>query len=509
MTVRDQAKPGDIHEADGSMDAALLRRLRVVAAALGLPVDSHPSATDTAVALVEHVRLRRLRDEVWLLLVALQGGLPGDDAIDETVRTLRLADSADVLHELMADVSATSEDAQRDLLLVGDRAVVDVDFTARHDLHTGIQRVVRETLPRWHSHEVQLVAWNRERHGLRELDSDERDRVLRFRGASPPVNVPSRADVEPLVVPWHTTIVLPEVPGPDLTDRIAGSTAANRLVLVGYDCIPVVSADVLPPEEPVKFVRYLSMVKRADAVAAISGSAADEFRGFCSMLPTQGLTGPTVVACHLPAQAEPAHAASATPPVGRSGPRWRTDPTSVAAPYVLVVGSHDPRKNHLAVLHAAERMWLAGERFRLVFAGSRGWKVDDFDRVVRRLRRRRWPLEVRRGLGDPDLWRLYGAARYTVFPSVHEGFGLPVAESLAAGVPCITSRFGSMGEIASGGGALTVDPFDDEELHDAMRRLLTDDVLHRELVRQSAGRHDRSWQQYADELWSIVDGVSS
>ncbi len=481
-------------------DIVLLRRLAVVAQTLGVaPGVGESSSTDLAFALTEHVRTRLQRDEVWLLLVALHGALPTTDAVDDAVRTLRLSGSTDVLHALLAGVDVADADVGRALQVVSDVPVVDVDFTARHDLHTGIQRVVRETLPRWSERPVRLVAWNGPRRGLRDLFEDERDRVLRYHEARRPGTGSQRphGEPEPLVVPWQTTLVLPEVPAPDVTERLAALSEANRLVLVGYDCIPVVSADVLPREEPVKFVRYLSLVKRSVAVAAISRAAAEEFQGFCRMLPTQGLSGPTVHVCALPAQQGP------TPAPVPGGPPDAT-PGTGGLPYVLVVGSQDPRKNHLAVLHAAERLWLEGERLALVFAGGRGWRADAFDREVARLVRAGRAVHVRRGVDDATLWRLYSGARFSVFPSLHEGFGLPVAESLAAGVPCITSRAGSMGEIAVGGGALTVDPEDDDALHEAMGRLLRDNELHARLTAEARSRQDRTWTQYADELWELV-----
>jgi glycosyltransferase involved in cell wall biosynthesis len=502
VTARVVAGRRDDTASTATRDIVLLRRLTAVAETLGVPpgTGDGTTTTDTAFALVEHVRTRLQRDEVWLLLVALHGALPTSDAVEDATRTLRLAGSPDVLHGLLSGVDLAGADPSRELEVVTDVPVVDVDFTARHDLHTGIQRVVRETLPRWQGRPVRLVAWNAPRRGLRDLAPHESARVLRYRRGVPgdTRGPEDRLDPAPLVVPWHTTVVLPEVPSPDVVPRLAALGEANRLVLVGYDCIPVVSADVLPPEEPVKFVRYLSLVKRSHVVAAISASAAEEFRGFSQMLPTQGLTGPDVHVCALPAQQGPtalaADGAGQDAGVGHGG-----------LPYVLVVGSQDPRKNHLAVLHAAERLWLEGEQFALVFAGGRGWKADDFDREVGRLGAAGRAVQVRRGVDDDLLWRLYSGARFSVFPSLHEGFGLPVAESLAAGVPCITSRAGSMGEIAAGGGALTVDPEDDDELHEVVGRLLRDDELHARLVAEARSRQDRTWEQYAEELWQLVD----
>ena len=261
--------------------------------------------------------------------------------------------------------------------------------------------------------------------------------------------------------------------------------SGNRVVAVGYDCIPVVSADLVPVGGASRFASYLGVVKHLRRVAAISSSAADEFQGFVDALPAQGLTGPEVVECQLPA-------GSGTMAEARVG---------AAGPTVLVVGSFEPRKNHLAILFAAETLWREGLRFDLVLIGGMGWG-DAVPRLVSRLRRAGRPVIMRHRVDDASLRAAYASARFTVFPSLHEGYGLPVVESLAAGVPAITSNFGSMVEIAAGGGVVAIDPRDDVALTDAMRQLLTDDALIARLRTQIEGRPSRTWSDYADELWS-------
>ena len=105
---------------------------------------------------------------------------------------------------------------------------------------------------------------------------------------------------------------------------------------------------------------------------------------------------------------------------------------------------------------------------------------------------------------DDQLWAAYTLARCTVFPSLDEGFGLPIAESLACGTPVITSNYGSMLELAADGGALLVDPRDDHDIARAIERLVTDDRLHAALREQALGRHDRTWDQYAEEAWDYL-----
>ena len=85
-------------------------------------------------------------------------------------------------------------------------------------------------------------------------------------------------------------------------------------------------------------------------------------------------------------------------------------------------------------------------------------EAETFDTLVTRLQHHRRPIQVIKRADEDTLWAAYHLAHFTVFPSLTEGFGLPVAESLATATPTITSNFGSMAEIARDGGALTIDP---------------------------------------------------
>jgi glycosyltransferase involved in cell wall biosynthesis len=259
----------------------------------------------------------------------------------------------------------------------------------------------------------------------------------------------------------------------------------NRLVAVGYDCIPAVSADMVPIGGANRFIRYLSAVKYMRRVAAISESAAVEFQGFVDALPTQGLTGPVVIECQLPA-GRPARALTTSAAGGRAN--------------VLAVGSFEPRKNHLALLNAAETLWREGLDFELELIGGMGWGTDTPSRVAD-LQGQGRPVRMRYRVSQAELDAAYRRARFTVFASLHEGYGLPVAESMAAGVPSITADFGSTAEIARAGGAVTIDPHDDDALISAIRTLLTDDERVAELRREIVGRPSHDWIDYASQLW--------
>jgi glycosyltransferase involved in cell wall biosynthesis len=173
-------------------------------------------------------------------------------------------------------------------------------------------------------------------------------------------------------------------------------------------------------------------------------------------------------------------------------------------PMVLVVGSHEPRKNHRAVLHAAELLWREGLNFSLLFVGGNSWNSERFTRALHDLQAAGRPVHAVRALTDDLLRAAYTIAYCTLFPSFNEGFGLPVAESIASGTPVITSNFGSMREIAEPGGALLVDPRDDHDIARALRKLLTDDALRASLARETRARPERTWEDYAEQSWDYL-----
>jgi glycosyltransferase involved in cell wall biosynthesis len=164
--------------------------------------------------------------------------------------------------------------------------------------------------------------------------------------------------------------------------------------------------------------------------------------------------------------------------------------------FVLFVGTLEPRKNLVRLVEAFAR--IRDGRVRLVLAGGKGWLYDDLFARVEALGLDQEVVFPGYVMSDElPLW--YNAATVFGYPSVYEGFGLPVLEAQACGTPVLTSNVSSLPE-AAGDGALMVDPYDVEELAAGLDRLLTDEPLRHEL-RERGLAHARqfSWPHTARE----------
>ncbi len=477
---------------------------RFTAAAAVLLPDAHTHAsgdsagTDASRLLPQLIRLCRDPDRPdarWLVLTAAFGAFPTVDQLKSFGRFLELAPPEVAESALLADVLTDTRRGQSDLPMVvlDGGVVVDVDFSARHETHTGIHRVVRETMPRWRAvHAVHAVAWTDEHGIFRMLSPREEARIFAY-GRPVRIDATAAAAFRPqLVVPWGGVVVLAEVTDRRMAGRLAALArySGNRVSMIGYDMIPITSAEMRPPIDAITFASYLTVVKHAHRLAGISRSATAEFAGFASSVTAQGITGPRVQEVQLAGEA----------PRVVAGPLRRRP----SRPVVLCPGSREPHKNQRAALHAAERLWREGLDFELRLVGGPGWSDTVLRTATERLVRAGRPIVSLGRVSDARLVEEMSSAHVVFFASLHEGYGLPVAEALATGTPVITSNFGSQAEIAALGGCVTVDPRNDDEITAAMRRLLTDPAELERLRQEAAARPVRTWDEYADELWDFL-----
>jgi glycosyltransferase involved in cell wall biosynthesis len=174
-------------------------------------------------------------------------------------------------------------------------------------------------------------------------------------------------------------------------------------------------------------------------------------------------------------------------------------------PYVLYVGTIEPRKNLDRLLDAWQTLSASvREEFDLVVAGPQGWQSGE---TLARLREPARGIRYLAYVPELDLPGITAGATVFVYPSFYEGFGFPVAQAMAAGVPVITSNLSSLPEV-TGGAAALVDPHSPAELRAALDRLLTSPASRTQLA--VAGRTQAQrfrWDACARRSLEFFEGI--
>ena len=428
-------------------------------------------------------------DAVWLTLAVLDGRLPEADDVRRARREIRVEGATAWLQRWSR--SRPRWRRRRPVEVVVGATVLDVHHTARTELGTGIQRVVRQTLQHWQG-PTTLVGWNRSMTAMRSLSAQEHDNAV-WGGRRPERDMSSH-----VVVPWRSRYVLLELATEDArTARLAALAefSGNATAVIGFDCVPLTSGETTVAGMGAAFARNLVAVSRFDDVIPISAAAGQEYAGWRQMLTGTGLRGPRITPLALPSETLQGG------PEADAATSLRVDDL----PLVLCVGSHEPRKNHMTVLYAAEALWREGCLFSMAFIGGNSWNTDHFETEVARLQRLGHPLRTASGVPDAVLAAAYQAASLVVFPSLNEGFGLPVSEALAAGTPVVTSGYGSMRELAEGRGGVLVDPRDDDSVREGIRSAMFDAPTRERLEAEIAVLDGRTWADYTRELQVLLE----
>lgn len=260
----------------------------------------------------------------------------------------------------------------------------------------------------------------------------------------------------------------------------SGRPRGSRVVMTFHDLVPVVMPATHMWHYRVYFRWVLPRVARwLDRVVAVSESTAGDVEKHYRVVRERiAVTGQ---GCRYENET----------PVMEAAARQR---------FILAVGTREPRKNLTRVIEAF--LSLDDSSAKLVIAGGRGWGDDE-----------------RRAYGDridwlgyvatDELLDLYRRAALLVYPSLYEGFGLPVLEAMTLGCPVITSNVSSLPEVIGEAG-LQVDPRNTEEIAEALRRMLDDAALRDELAQKGAARAKMfTWDECAAKTIAVYEDVLS
>jgi len=193
--------------------------------------------------------------------------------------------------------------------------------------------------------------------------------------------------------------------------------------------------------------------------------------------------------------------AIASPPKEISG-------ESLDSPFILALGAGDPRKNTLAVIRVYGARWRDfPNQEKLVIVGLRDWRTSAAYHLVCQLGLSKSVMFAGYISAELLAW-LYTSSRCFLYPTFYEGFGFPVLEAMASGVPVIASDCTSVSEIA-GDAAILVDPSSDESIGEALMRLLRDEPLRRQLIQRGRARVQKfDWQDTVQETLGVYAELS-
>ncbi len=281
-----------------------------------------------------------------------------------------------------------------------------------------------------------------------------------------------------------------EVERPGLWDFLRAKPC--RVAATFNDAIPLKLPHITWPQSVARHPEYMKMLAAFDRVFAISEASKTELTEFWRW---QG-----VERC---AEVE-------TIQLGANflkgpGPQMETV-RGGAVPSLMTVGILEPRKNQAFLLEVCEALWSEGVVFELHVVGRVnphfGKPVVKWIAELRKKGRR---VTHHEGVSDEVLLKLYREARATVFPTIAEGCGLPVLESLWLGVPCVCSDLPVLRENADGGGCVAVALSEKAAWVATLRRVLTEDAWCATLRAEAAGRVLPTWAGAAAGLRSALE----
>ncbi|MBK9989593.1 MAG: glycosyltransferase family 4 protein [Verrucomicrobia bacterium] len=383
-------------------------------------------------------------------------------------------------------------------------------FEASHTSHThaqtGVQRVVRSLFGALSKREsVEPVCFDPHQSAWRALQDWEQAILNDTQG----VGSAHRSTDWPLKVrlagyarqifnarstcPAGIALVAPEIFSakiarayPALFARVRGPRVA-----VFHDAVALKLPEFTPAKTVARFPCYMRELLAFDGIAAVSEDSRQSLIDYWQWLGVRKT--PQVVTITNAVEIQRQTEQSAV-----------DKPSADATPVILSVGSLEGRKNHLALLNACEQLWAEGLRFELRLIGLAHPQTGKSAlEKVRALQTTGRPVRYDGPVDDATLAAAYAGCTFTVYPSLMEGFGLPVQESLAHGKPCICSNRGALGEAAEGGGCLTLDQVDATSLGNAMRSWLSTPAQLAAATEALQGRRFKSWRDSADEfvLW--------
>ena len=374
--------------------------------------------------------------------------------------------------------------------------LIDLSHTSHTQARTGIQRVSRALLANIEG--AKPITFDPYQNTWRYLQRWERatlaaEAPAASRGARWPLTARLSGRVRSLVLAKPSVgpadaLIVPELFSPAVARSLPSlfSQVTGGRVALFHDAIALQMPAAAPAKTVTRFPSYLKELLQFDGIAAISAASKESLLGYWRWL---GVTNPPPVEAIALGTDRLSVRGTAAP---RSGP-----------PEILFVSSIEARKNHLALLKACEQLWDKGLVFKLRLIGlAHPVSGKAALETIHRLKAKGRPIRYDGAVSETILESAYTECAFTAYPSLVEGFGLPVIESVVRGRPCICLATGAIGEAAKGGGCLTLPQVDEASLAAAIEKLVGDPAYLERLAQEASMRTRQSdWARlYAQEV---------
>jgi glycosyltransferase involved in cell wall biosynthesis len=264
-----------------------------------------------------------------------------------------------------------------------------------------------------------------------------------------------------------------------------------RVAAIFHDAIPISHPDRVRREAARYHAAYMKVLTELDLLFAVSNTAAQEFRDFAV---GGGLHVPRIHVCSLAGEIN-----------GTERQRAQSKPSNGPV-RILCVSTLDPRKNHAGLIEAfdAACSYLPETELFLELVGAPYKGAHSIVKIIQSAAATNRRITWHGSVTPDELRRVYAQCDFTVYPSIAEGFGLPILESLWCGRPCICANFGAMAETGAGGGCLMVDVRDSKKLARAIVDVATQPQVRDRLASEIGQRRFKTWSEYAGEICAAL-----
>ena len=374
-----------------------------------------------------------------------------------------------------------------------------VDATLAFPGNTGIQRVNRQLAKHLidSDHVLVPVKWDERTAAIVVASEQDSEYLARWNGPSPgswslafSTEQINQADTYLMAeLPLNRALNVQEL----VIDFF--KTRAIPCVAIFFDAIPHKLAAIYPTRFTQAHRAYMKFLDKMDSIIAISDTSANDLLDYLTMTACRGLSVETRISVvDLPSEF----------PEARVDYCERVFEANISCK-ILSVGTVEPRKNHEILIRAfLEAEKISERKLMLTIVGGNESFDKELPGKITTLIGESKSIVWIKDASDAQLKQQYLQADFTIFPSLEEGFGMPILESLWFGVPCICSETGQMGELAAHGGCETVDVQSVDDMSDAIARLANEPDRIRQLKLELRDRYFKTWGEYAAEVSASI-----